>query len=136
MKDKKNTRIINILILQRTDVIELANHEAILAQAKEDMKVENAVAIRTAVEKERSDCMAKLDNELSLAREVVVEKNKEIEIYRLRTAALIEQGKRYKNMIDQLIGELESKSEIRQILKEKVLYYANYTWNNFKKNLI
>ncbi|EZA53375.1 RB1-inducible coiled-coil protein [Ooceraea biroi] len=106
--------------IERTDVIELANHEAILAQTKEDMKVENAMAIRTAVEKERADCMAKLDNELSLAREVVVEKNKEIEIYRMRTAALIEQGKRYKNMIDQLIGELESKSEIRQTLKEKM----------------
>jgi hypothetical protein len=84
------------------------------------MKVEHAMAIHTAIEKERTDCMAKLDNELSLAREVVVEKNKEIEVYRLRTAALIEQGKRYKSMIDQLIGELESKSEIRQILREKV----------------
>jgi len=85
------------------------------------------MAIRTAIEKERADCMAKLDNELSLAREVVVEKNKEIEVYRLRTAALIEQGKRYKNMIDQLIGELESKSEIRQILREKVSRHVNYT---------
>jgi len=91
------------------------------------MKVEHAMAIRTAIEKERADCMAKLDNELSLAREVVVEKNKEIEVYRLRTAALIEQGKRYKNMIDQLIGELESKSEIRQILREKVSRHVNIT---------
>ncbi|KAL6257400.1 hypothetical protein P5V15_010972 [Pogonomyrmex californicus] len=106
--------------IERTDVIELANHEAILAQAREDMKVENAMAVRTAIEKERADCMAKLDNELRLAKEVVEEKNREIEIYRVRTAVLIEQGKRYKNMIDRLIGEFELKSEIQQTLTEKM----------------
>jgi len=79
--------------------------------------------------------MAKLDNELSLAREVVVEKNKEIEVHRLRTAALIEQGKRYKNMIDQLIGELESKSEIRQILREKVLRHVNCALEIIKRDI-
>ncbi|CAL1682110.1 unnamed protein product [Lasius platythorax] len=106
--------------IERTDVIELANHEAILEQAREDMKVENAMAVRTAIEKERADCMVKLDNELKLAKEVVEEKNREIEMYRVRTAALIEQGKRYKNMIDRLIEEFGWKSEIRQTIKEKM----------------
>lgn len=87
------------------------------------MKVENAMAVRTAIEKERADCMAKLDSELRLAKEVVEEKNREIEMYRIRTASLIEQGKHYKNMVDQLIGEFELKSEIQQILMEKVLYH-------------
>lgn len=86
------------------------------------MKVENAMAVRTAIEKERADCMTKLDNELKLAKEVVEEKNREIEMYRVRTVALIEQGKRYKNMIDRLIGEFGLKSEIQQTMKEKVLY--------------
>ncbi|KAL6432753.1 hypothetical protein ACFW04_006265 [Cataglyphis niger] len=106
--------------IERTDVIELANHEAILEQAREDMKVENAMAVRTAIEKERADCMTKLDNELKLAKEVVEEKNREIEMYRVRTVALIEQGKRYKNMIDRLIEEFGLKSEIQQTMKEKV----------------
>ncbi|XP_071633137.1 uncharacterized protein Atg17 isoform X1 [Temnothorax longispinosus] len=106
--------------IERTDVIELVNHEAILAQAREDMKVENAMAVRTAIEKERADCMAKLDNELRLAKAVVEEKNREIEMYRMRTAALFEQGKHYKNMIDRLIGEFELKSEIQQNLMEKM----------------
>ncbi|XP_077273593.1 autophagy-related 17 isoform X2 [Temnothorax americanus] len=106
--------------IERTDVIELVNHEAILAQAREDMKIENAMAVRTAIEKERADCMAKLDNELILAKAVVEEKNREIEMYRMRTAALFEQGKHYKNMIDRLIGEFELKSEIQQNLMEKM----------------
>lgn len=106
--------------IERTDVIELANHEAILEQAKEDMKVENAMAVRTAIEKERADCMTKLDNELKLAKEVVEEKNREIEMYRVRTVALIEQGKRYKNMMDRLIGEFGLTSDIQQTIKEKV----------------
>lgn len=88
------------------------------------MKVENAVAVRTAIVKERADCMAKLDNELRLAKEVVEEKNREIEMYRIRTAALMEQGKHYKNTIDRLIGEFELKSEIQQTLMEKVSYYS------------
>lgn len=88
------------------------------------MKVENAMAVRTAIEKERADCMMKLDNELKLAKKVVEEKNREIEMYRMRTAALIEQGKRYKNMIDRLIGEFGLKSETRQTMKEKVSYHV------------
>ncbi|KYM96349.1 RB1-inducible coiled-coil protein 1, partial [Cyphomyrmex costatus] len=106
--------------IERTDVIELVNHETILAQAREDMKVENAVAVRTAIIKERADCMAKLDNELRLAKEVVEEKNREIEIYRIRTAALIEQGKHYKHTIDRLLGDFELKSEIQQTLLQKM----------------
>ncbi|XP_011168169.1 RB1-inducible coiled-coil protein 1 isoform X2 [Solenopsis invicta] len=105
--------------IERTDVIELVNHEAILAQAREDMKIENAMAVRTAIEKERADCMAKLDNELRVAKEVVEEKNREIEMYRMRTAALMEQGKNYKSMIDRLIEEFELKSEVQQTLMEK-----------------
>lgn len=87
------------------------------------MKVESAMAVRTAIEKERADCMAKLTNELRLAKEVVEEKNREIEIYKMKSATLFEQSKHYKNMIDRLIGEFELKSEIQQTLMEKVLYH-------------
>jgi len=88
------------------------------------MKIENARAVRTAIVKERADCMAKLDNELRLAKEVVEEKNREIEMYKMETATLIEQGKHYKNTIDRLIEEFKLKSEIQQTLMEKVLYHT------------
>lgn len=102
------------------------------------MKVENAMAVRTAIEKERADCMTKLDNELKLAKEVVEEKNREIEMYRVRTIALIEQGKRYKNMIDRLIGEFGLKSDIQQTIKEKVSYHVICTCvkYNLKRNVL
>jgi len=107
--------------------------EAVLAQAREEMKIENAMALHTAIEKERADCMAKLDNELRLAKEVVEEKNREIEMYRMRTATLFEKGKHYKNIIDRLIEEFEiqkkMKSELRQTLMEKVLYHILYAYS-------
>ncbi|XP_076244225.1 autophagy-related 17 isoform X1 [Calliopsis andreniformis] len=86
--------------IERPDVIELASH--ILTQGKEDGKLENSVGIRTAIEKERTDCVAKLNHELRLARQVVEEKEREVEMYRIREAALSEEYKRYKNAIRRL----------------------------------
>lgn len=102
---------------QRPDVIELVNHEAILAQAKEDMKLEKSAAIRTAIEKERADCVAKLDHELRLARQVVQERERKIELYRIREAALMEECTWYKNTITRLT-KCENLS--REALNEKV----------------
>ncbi|XP_014479300.1 PREDICTED: RB1-inducible coiled-coil protein 1 isoform X2 [Dinoponera quadriceps] len=104
--------------IERTDVIELANHEAILAQAKEDMKLENAAALRTAIEKERADCMTKLDNELRVATQMVEEKDRELKMCRRREAALAEECQRYKNTIRRLT---KSESVQRQtLMNEKV----------------
>ncbi|XP_034176502.1 autophagy-related 17 isoform X2 [Osmia lignaria lignaria] len=86
--------------IERPDVIEFANH--ILAQAKEDMKLEKSVAIRTAIEKERADCVMKLDHELRVARQMVEEKDKEVEMYRMIEIALSEECKRYKSTIRRL----------------------------------
>ncbi|XP_029160283.1 RB1-inducible coiled-coil protein 1 isoform X2 [Nylanderia fulva] len=120
--------------IERTDVIELANHEAILEQTRENMKVENAMAVRTAIEKERADCMIKLDNELKLAKKVVEEKNREIEIHKLRTAMLIKESNSYKATIDRLNGEFGLKSETRQTMKEKVKNLeADKTWLESKE---
>lgn len=113
--------IVRVFSRQRTDVIELANHEAIVAQMKEDIKQENAAALRTAIEKERNDCMGKLDTEMRWVKQVLEEKNREIETYRIKTAALINKGKRYQNMLDQLVGQL--KADIQPKLREKVAYY-------------
>ncbi|XP_035733946.1 RB1-inducible coiled-coil protein 1-like isoform X2 [Vespa mandarinia] len=103
--------------IERPDVIELVNHEAILAQAKEDMKLEKSAAIRTAIEKERADCVAKLDHELRLARQVVQEREREMELYRRREAALTEECGWYKSTIRRLT---KSENLSRQALNEKV----------------
>ncbi|XP_047346593.1 RB1-inducible coiled-coil protein 1 isoform X3 [Vespa velutina] len=103
--------------IERPDVIELVNHEAILAQAKEDMKLEKSAAVRTAIEKERADCVAKLDHELRLARQVLQEREREMELYRIREAALTEECGRYKSTIRRLT---KSENLSRQALNEKV----------------
>ncbi|XP_017792892.1 PREDICTED: RB1-inducible coiled-coil protein 1 isoform X2 [Habropoda laboriosa] len=86
--------------IERPDVAELVSH--ILSQAKESMNLERSVAIRTAIEKERIDCVVKLDRELILARQVIEEKDMEVEMYRIREIALTEECKRYKNEIRRL----------------------------------
>lgn len=111
--------LLRFFFFQRTDVIELANHEAILAQTKEDMKLENATVVRSAIVKERADCMAKLDNELRLASQMVEEKNRELEVYRRREVALTDECQRYKDMIRRLT---KSENAVRQTLTEKVTY--------------
>ncbi|CAK9814981.1 RB1-inducible coiled-coil protein 1 [Anthophora plagiata] len=86
--------------IERPDVVELASH--ILSQAKESMNIERSLAIRTAIEKERIDCVIKLDRELLLARQVIEEKDMEVEMYRRREIALTDECKRYKNEIRRL----------------------------------
>lgn len=103
--------------IERTDVIELVNHEAILAQTKEDMITERAAEIRHAIEKERTEFTVKFDQELQVARQMVEEKERELEIYRSREMSLIAECERYKNTISLLT---ESASQIGQTLSKKV----------------
>ncbi|XP_051169507.1 RB1-inducible coiled-coil protein 1 isoform X2 [Leptopilina boulardi] len=103
--------------IERTDVIELVNHEAILAQTKEDMILERAAEIRHAIEKERTEFTVKFDQELQVARQMVEEKERELEMYRSREMTLIAECERYKNIISLLT---ESASQIGQTLSKKV----------------
>ncbi|KAG7207534.1 hypothetical protein KM043_009165 [Ampulex compressa] len=96
--------------IERSGVSEMAYH--ILAQAKEDMKLEKSVAVRTAIEKERADYVAKLNHELRLVQQVVEEKDREVEMYRMREAALIEKCKRYKSTIQRLTESEDMKNII------------------------
>ena len=93
------------------------NHEAIIAQMKEDMKREKAAEIRFAIEKERAECALKLDQELRLAREMIEDKEREMKMHRARELSLIEECERYKSAIGHLT---ESESMIRQTLSKKV----------------
>lgn len=119
--------------IERPDVIELVNHEAIVAQMREDMRKEQSLAIRAAIEKERSECAAKLDHELRLARQrndaerqvwfneamrrVIEEKERQVESHRSRETLLSEECERYKETIRRLT---ESETIVRQTLEETV----------------
>lgn len=53
-------------------------------------------------DKDRADHIVKLNHELRLARQMVEEKEREVEMYRIREAALTEECKRYKNTMKRL----------------------------------
>lgn len=50
--------------IERTDVIEIANHNAIVMQTKENAEVEKEEAVREAVEKVEREWQAKMEAEL------------------------------------------------------------------------
>lgn len=103
--------------IERPDFIEFVNHEAILAKAKEEMKLENAAAIRNAIEKERADCEAKLDHELLMARQMIKGRERDYELLRQRCRNLSDEYEWRKDTIKQLA---KSKNVSRHVLNEKV----------------
>ncbi|KAI4504496.1 hypothetical protein M0802_000046 [Mischocyttarus mexicanus] len=103
--------------IERPDFIELANHEAILAKAEEEMKLERTTAIRNAIEKERADCETKVNHELLLARKMIDVRDREYELLSLRFTNLSEKYEWQKRTIMQLT---KSKNQSRHALNEKV----------------
>ncbi|XP_043287529.1 RB1-inducible coiled-coil protein 1 isoform X1 [Venturia canescens] len=100
--------------IERPDVIERVNHEAILSKIKEEMELEKSEAVRKAIEKENSDFQSKLDDRLREAARQMVE---EVEAHRLRETALVEECQQYQEMIRRLTDD---DLEVRQVLNEKV----------------
>ncbi|XP_012289128.1 RB1-inducible coiled-coil protein 1 isoform X1 [Orussus abietinus] len=118
--------------MERSDVIERANHEAIIAQLKEDMNTEKSQAIVAAIEKERSKCAAKLDHELKIARErndaerqailnqavmSAAEEKDRMDLQELRVTTLTEECEKYRDTIRRLT---ESESLMKQSLGKKI----------------
>lgn len=99
----------------------MSKHEAILSQTKEDLRNERSAALRSAMQKERADYTTKLDQELNLARQVVEERDRELEMYRSREVAMLKDCEQLKETIRQLT---ESESIVRQTLSEKVCVYV------------
>ncbi|XP_063977048.1 RB1-inducible coiled-coil protein 1-like isoform X3 [Diachasmimorpha longicaudata] len=100
--------------IERPDVIELINHEAILAQTKEDLIAEKVDAVRKAIEKETVDFEAKLQFGLRMVEKQMGE---EAEAHRIRETALVEECEKYQEIIRRLT---EDDSRMRQTLSEKV----------------
>ncbi|XP_069698604.1 RB1-inducible coiled-coil protein 1 isoform X3 [Periplaneta americana] len=104
--------------IERPDLIELVNHEAIVAQIREDLAAEREKSVREALEQERLRWEARLEQELRQARlrseaekqvwfneamrRVVDDKERQLEVLRVREASLIEECQRHRETIRQL----------------------------------
>lgn len=99
-------------------MLKMALH--ILAQVKE-----NYVAIRTAVEKERTASIKQVELELQMVRQVVDENEQEVKMYRMREFALQEELEQYKTAIRRVtkseefkdVPEEMSLSHVQEVLK-------------------
>ncbi|XP_034952727.1 RB1-inducible coiled-coil protein 1 [Chelonus insularis] len=100
--------------IERPDVIELASHEAILAQTKKNMEAEKAEAIRKAIEKETEKFEMKLQYGLSLATKQM---DAQLESQRLRESSLVEECRQYQDMIRRVTDD---ECRTRQQLSEKL----------------
>ncbi|PNF24637.1 hypothetical protein B7P43_G00746 [Cryptotermes secundus] len=110
--------------IERSELIELVNHEAIVAQIRKDLAAEREAAVRRAVEKERACWEARLEQELKQARlrseaerqvwfneamrRVVEDKERQLEILRMREVSLVEECQRHQETIRQLTDSRES----------------------------
>lgn len=103
--------------IERTDMIEIANHEAILLQTKEDMLLEKEKAIQEAIEKERLTWEAKFATQGSRnipfeslntenvdfdVVQLLKEKEKQIDEFREREVLLEKECLKYKETIQKL----------------------------------
>ncbi|GLG97015.1 Uncharacterized protein GBIM_03857 [Gryllus bimaculatus] len=118
--------------IERADLIELMNHEAIVQQVRDDMEDQREAAVKAAVDQERAVFEARLEHELRLARtrseaerqvwfneamrRVVDEKERQMEALRTREATLMAECQRYQETIRNLTdcsreagGSLDSK---------------------------
>ncbi|XP_048484264.1 RB1-inducible coiled-coil protein 1 isoform X2 [Plutella xylostella] len=104
--------------IERTDVIEIANHNAIVMQTKENAEVEKEEAVREAVERVERDWQAKMEAELGalktkyevekqvtindVTRRLLSEKDRQLELLRERESNLVRECAKYKETIQQL----------------------------------
>ncbi|XP_031785297.1 RB1-inducible coiled-coil protein 1 isoform X2 [Nasonia vitripennis] len=89
--------------IERVDVIELVNHETILAQTKKDLECKKDEAIREAIERERKS----LTRDLQIANDIISKNERELEVYRQRETTLLEECRHYKATLQRL-DEAES----------------------------
>lgn len=96
-------------------MIELVNHEAILAQTKEDMETEKAEAIRKAIESETSEFEARLQYGLRLATKQMSE---ELESQRIRESTLVAECRQYQEIIRRCTEEDRRHQTLRDKLEK------------------
>ncbi|KAJ8729559.1 hypothetical protein PYW08_001140 [Mythimna loreyi] len=108
--------------IERTDVIEISSHNAIVMQTKENAEVEKEEAVREAVAKAEAEWKAKMETEIAaintkydsekqlstsistneVTRRLLSEKERQIDALREREAALVRECGKYRDTIQQL----------------------------------
>ncbi|XP_028039765.1 RB1-inducible coiled-coil protein 1 isoform X1 [Bombyx mandarina] len=101
--------------IERTDVIEITNHNAIVMQTKENAEVEKEEAVRQAVAKCEDEWKQKLESELGAlkaksdttsineaTRRLLCEKDRQLELAREREQVLARECSKYRDTIQQL----------------------------------
>ncbi|XP_045510745.1 RB1-inducible coiled-coil protein 1 isoform X2 [Colias croceus] len=104
--------------IERTDVIEISHHNAIVMQTKENAEVEKDQAIKETVEKCKVEWEQKLNAEIALlkakyeaekqvtindvTRRLLIEKDRQLELLREREQALTRECSKYRDTIQQL----------------------------------
>lgn len=94
--------------IERPDMIDMVNHEMIVAQLKEDLHKEKQAAIEAAVEQERArfessrTLLAESPRSADFMRRIVEERDKQLEALRDREALLIKENLKYRDTIQSL----------------------------------
>ncbi|XP_055644823.1 RB1-inducible coiled-coil protein 1 isoform X2 [Toxorhynchites rutilus septentrionalis] len=108
--------------IERPDVIDIASHEQLMAQVREDFNDEKELAIKTAVDQERQrwEATLKIQEQRSMAssspgvssgshecyKRILEEKERQLDELREKEALLVRENQRCKETI-QLLSELE-----------------------------
>ncbi|GBP23114.1 RB1-inducible coiled-coil protein 1 [Eumeta japonica] len=123
--------------IERTDVIEITSHNAIVMQTKENAEVEKEQAVQEAMEKCEKEWQQKLEQEISnlkakyeFERQVTIndsvhriieEKDRQIEELRERENNLVRECTKYKETIQQLAdSDINDYEEIQKRLEAQV----------------
>ncbi|CAB0034544.1 unnamed protein product [Trichogramma brassicae] len=109
--------------IERVDVIELVNHETILAQTKKDFELEKEEAIKKAVQEERTT----LTRDLRMANEIISQHERDLLIYRQRESVLLEECKHHKDALQQRLDQAEN--VIRSLESDKANLKVTCTTN-------
>ncbi|CAH2104840.1 unnamed protein product [Euphydryas editha] len=104
--------------IERTDVIEISNHNAIVMQTKENAEVEKERAVKDAIEKCKEEFDQKLNAEIAalkvkyetdkqvslndVSRRLLSEKDRQLELLRERELQLLRERDKYRDTIQQL----------------------------------
>lgn len=120
--------------IERPDIIDIASHEAIINQMKENFEEEMKVAVRAAVEKERNAKLSESSSKLSLTpsspgkspkdsqeifRRILEEKDRQLGEMRDREVILMKESMRLKETI-QSLTDIELNESQMSLYKEKL----------------
>lgn len=113
--------------IERIDVIDLTSHDSILLQTREDLEYERDIAVKEAVDKERvkwEKLISTSPNSLTINpemyKDILDEKDHQLDMIRDRERMLTEENTRYKETIQKLADPDGSELSILRIQFDKL----------------